>query len=167
MFWLIERRRPALPHQRRRAVDTRVDLAYWFFTPLVTRAVTRLALAAAFALIAWSQGISLDALRRLATTRQTWAASLPIGVQIPLILFVGDFLAYWTHRLFHGRWLWRFHAIHHSSTTVDWLSSVRLHPVNDVGARVVQILPLYWRFGIMGGSIPDALLAQLVHPFRR
>ena len=40
VFWLIERLRPALPQQRRRPVDRRVDLAYWFFTPLVTRAVT-------------------------------------------------------------------------------------------------------------------------------
>jgi len=30
VFWVIERRRPALPQQRRRADDTRVDLAYWF-----------------------------------------------------------------------------------------------------------------------------------------
>jgi sterol desaturase/sphingolipid hydroxylase (fatty acid hydroxylase superfamily) len=27
---------------------------------------------------------------------------------------------------------------------VDWLSSVRLHPVNDAVARIVQVLPLYW-----------------------
>jgi sterol desaturase/sphingolipid hydroxylase (fatty acid hydroxylase superfamily) len=27
---------------------------------------------------------------------------------------------------------------------VDWLSSVRLHPVNDALTRVVQVLPLYW-----------------------
>jgi sterol desaturase/sphingolipid hydroxylase (fatty acid hydroxylase superfamily) len=37
-----------------------------------------------------------------------------------------------------------FHAIHHSSRTVDWLSSVRLHPVNDAIARIAQVLPLYW-----------------------
>jgi sterol desaturase/sphingolipid hydroxylase (fatty acid hydroxylase superfamily) len=152
VFWVIERRRPALPQQRRRAADTRVDLAYWFFTPLVTRAVTRLSLGLTFGVIAWSQGVSLDDLRRVATTRQTWAASLPIVVQVPLILFIGDFLAYWTHRLFHGRWLWPFHAIHHSSTTVDWLSSVRLHPVNDAVARVVQVLPLYW-MGFNAGAL--------------
>jgi sterol desaturase/sphingolipid hydroxylase (fatty acid hydroxylase superfamily) len=46
--------------------------------------------------------------------------------------------------LFHGRWLWKFHAVHHSSESVDWLSSVRLHPVNDIVTRVLQVLPLYW-----------------------
>lgn len=144
MFWLLERWRPGLRAQRRRAIDTRVDVAYWFFTPIITRAVTRIAVGLAFVIIAWTQGVTLEDLRQVATSRQTWASSLPIAVQLPLILIVGDLLAYWTHRLFHGRWLWPFHAIHHSSKSVDWLSSVRLHPVNDAVARVVQVLPLYW-----------------------
>ena len=75
------------------------------------------------------QGLSFDDFRHTITTRQTWASSLPVWLQIPLILLLADLLAYWSHRLFHGRWLWPFHAIHHSSKTVDWLSSVRLHPV--------------------------------------
>ena len=144
VFWTLERWRPAAAVTKRRAVDTRVDLAYWFFTPIVTRATTRIALALAFVIIAWSQGITFEDLRRVATSRQTWASTLPIAVQLPLILLIGDLLAYWTHRLFHGRRLWPFHAIHHSSKSVDWLSSVRLHPVNDAVARVVQVLPLYW-----------------------
>jgi sterol desaturase/sphingolipid hydroxylase (fatty acid hydroxylase superfamily) len=144
VFWLIERWQPAQPGLRRRAADTRVDLAYWFFTPLVTRAATRVSLGVVFVLVAWSQGLSFADFRRLASSRQTWAAALPLVIQLPLILLLADLLAYWTHRLFHGRWLWPFHAIHHSSKTVDWLSSVRLHPVNDAVARIVQVLPLYW-----------------------
>ena len=151
-FWVLERWRPALPRQRRRARDTRTNLIYWFFTPLVTRAVTRVALAAIFVLIALSRGITFEELRRAAATRQTWATALPLWIQIPLILFLADLLAYWTHRFFHSRMLWPFHAIHHSSTTVDWLSSVRLHPVNDVVARVVQVLPLYW-MGFNGAAL--------------
>ncbi len=151
-FWVLERWRPALPRQRRRARDTRTDLIYWFFTPLVTRGVTRVALAAIFVLIALTQGITFEDLRRAASTRQTWATTLPLWIQVPLILVLADLLAYWTHRFFHGRMLWPFHAIHHSSTTVDWLSSVRLHPVNDVVARVVQVLPLYW-MGFNGAAL--------------
>jgi sterol desaturase/sphingolipid hydroxylase (fatty acid hydroxylase superfamily) len=143
-FWLLERWRPSLPHQRRSLPATRTDLVYWFFTPLVTRTATRVALGAALVLVAFSQGISFDELRRAASTRHTWASTLPMWIQLPLILVIADFLAYWTHRLFHGRRLWAFHAIHHSSATVDWLSSVRLHPVNDAVARIVQVLPLYW-----------------------
>jgi sterol desaturase/sphingolipid hydroxylase (fatty acid hydroxylase superfamily) len=144
VFWLIERWRRVPGGPRRRPEDTRVDLAYWFFTPLVTRAVTRISLGIVFAIVAWSQGVTFDTFRQLASSRQTWAASLPLVVQIPLILLLADLLAYWTHRFFHGRWLWPFHAIHHSSKTVDWLSSVRLHPVNDAVARILQVLPLHW-----------------------
>jgi sterol desaturase/sphingolipid hydroxylase (fatty acid hydroxylase superfamily) len=50
------------------------------------------------------------------------------------------------HRLFHRPRLWPFHAVHHSSTEVDWLSAVRLHPVNDVLARIVQAAPILLGF---------------------
>lgn len=152
LFWLIERRRDRSSASPRTAADTRLDLVYWFFTPLVTRAVTRVALGIAFGAIAFSQGLTLDQLQRLAATRQTWATALPLWVQVPLILLLADLLAYWTHRLFHGRRLWRFHAVHHSSTSVDWLSSVRLHPVNDAIARLVQVVPLYW-MGFSGAAL--------------
>lgn len=143
-FWLLERWRPSIRGQRRERAQTLTDLAYWFFTPLVTRFVTRMSVALVFVLLALSQGVSFEDFRQTVTTRQTWAPSLPTWIQIPLILLLADLLAYWSHRLFHGRWLWPFHAIHHSSRTVDWLSSVRLHPVNDVVSRIVQVLPLYW-----------------------
>jgi sterol desaturase/sphingolipid hydroxylase (fatty acid hydroxylase superfamily) len=143
-FWALERWQPSIRGQRRTAKQTRTDLPYWFFTPLVTRAATRVTLGLVFLLIAWAHGITLDDLRRLAITRQTWATSLPIWVQIPAVLLLADLLAYWTHRIFHLPRLWPFHAVHHSSTTVDWLSSVRLHPVNDLVMRIIQVLPLYW-----------------------
>lgn len=151
-FWVLERWRPSLRGQRRPAGDTRLDIAYWFFTPLVTRAVTRISLAVVFGLIAVSQGVSLDELQRVAAARRTWVSSLSLAVQIPLILLLGDLLAYWSHRLFHGRWLWPFHAVHHSSRSVDWLSSVRLHPVNDAASRLAQVVPLYW-LGFNGAAL--------------
>jgi len=153
LFWIIERRqRTRQGAIGRRRVDTRVDLTYWFFTPLVTRAITRISVGLVFAAIAIAQGLSFDDFRQIATTRRTWASSLPLVIQVPLILLLADFLAYWSHRWFHGRWLWPFHAVHHSSRAVDWLSSVRLHPVNDVVSRLIQVLPLYW-LGFNGAAL--------------
>jgi sterol desaturase/sphingolipid hydroxylase (fatty acid hydroxylase superfamily) len=166
-FWLLERWRPSIRGQRRTARQTRTDLAYWFFTPLVTRVATRLAVGLVFVFVAASQGLTLDDFRRAATSRQTWATSLPIAVQVPVVLLLADLLAYWTHRLFHRPRLWPFHAIHHSSTAVDWLSSVRLHPVNDIVARVVQVLPLYWmgfNGAVLAAFVPFlTLYALLLH----
>ena len=166
-FWLLERAQKKSPEQRRTLIQTRTDLAYWFFTPLVTRFVTRLALGLTFLMFALWEGVSFDEMRQAALTRRTWASSLSPWIQVPLILLLADLLAYWSHRLFHGRLLWRFHAIHHSSKTVDWLSSVRLHPVNDIVSRIVQVLPLYWMgFNgvILAGFVPFlTLYALLLH----
>ena len=46
------------------------------------------------------------------------------------------------HRVFHRRRLWPFHAVHHSTEDLDWLGSVRVHPVNEVLNRMVQVVPL-------------------------
>ena len=166
-FWAIERWRPSLPHQRRSRIQTRTDLAYWFFTPLVTRLVTRVSLALVFVIVALSQGLTFEQFRALAPSRQTWASSLPAWVQVPILLLLADLLAYWSHRVFHGRWLWPFHAVHHSSRTVDWLSSVRLHPVNDAASRIVQVLPLYWmgfNGAVLAAFVPFlTLYALLLH----
>ena len=134
LFWLIER----LFGRRAKRVartprDTRTDLIYWFFTPLATKAATRIAIGVVFIIIAWAKGVTFEDLRQLITTRQTWASSLPVWTQIVLVLLLADLLAYWSHRLFHGSWLWPFHAVHHSSESVDWLSSVRLHPLYWMG----------------------------------
>ena len=71
------------------------------------------------------------------------------------------------HRWFHGARLWRFHAVHHSSVDLDWLSAVRLHPVNDVVMRIAGVLPiLLLGFAPIAvtGVIPIlTLLAILVH----
>ena len=118
----------------------------------MTKSVTRVALGIVFVLAARSQGVSFEEFRALVVTRRTWASSLPLAIQIPLLLLVGDLLAYWSHRLFHGSWLWPFHAVHHSSTAVDWLSSMRLHPVNDIVTRLLQVVPLYW-MGFSGAAL--------------
>lgn len=66
---------------------------------------------------------------------------LPRWPQFALAFLLGDFLLYWIHRWFHGRTLWRFHAVHHSSEKLDWLSGVRAHPVNDVVANALLVFP--------------------------
>lgn len=68
-------------------------------------------------------------------------AELPGWQQFVLAFLLGDFLLYWIHRVFHGRRLWRFHAVHHSSEHLDWLSSVRGHPVNDIVANALLFFP--------------------------
>jgi sterol desaturase/sphingolipid hydroxylase (fatty acid hydroxylase superfamily) len=142
LFRVIEGICPAIRTQPRWRRDSRTDLVYWFFTALVTKPFTRIAIATAVVLLAWRAGVPLDRESVQAFVARQRTSALPPAVQIIAILLIGDFIAYWTHRLFHARRVWRFHAVHHGSTQVDWLSSVRLHPVNDLVAKTAQSLPL-------------------------
>jgi len=74
-------------------------------------------------------------------------SDLPLWVQIVLLFFVVDFVQYWVHRLFHKiPLLWRFHAIHHSSKTLDWLSTQRWHPLNHI-VYTMLIVDFMYVFG--------------------
>ncbi len=137
VFAVVERLWPSIGDQPRWRPDIKTDLGYWFFTPLVTKAITRVTLYLALALVALGVGqtvLGLFESRGALSHQPTW-------LQAVVILLLGDLVGYWTHRLFHRRPLWPFHAIHHSSSQLNWLSSVRLHPVNDVVARVLQTIP--------------------------
>jgi sterol desaturase/sphingolipid hydroxylase (fatty acid hydroxylase superfamily) len=69
-------------------------------------------------------------------------AQLPVWEQGIIAIIVGDFVGYWVHRLNHSRRLWDYHAVHHSAEIMDWLTAVRLHPVNDMIAKVGQASPV-------------------------
>jgi sterol desaturase/sphingolipid hydroxylase (fatty acid hydroxylase superfamily) len=72
-----------------------------------------------------------------------WGPSqLPIGVQIVLALVLGELATYWLHRAFHAApWLWKIHAVHHSSTTLDWLAAHREHPLDGILIQLSMNLP--------------------------
>jgi sterol desaturase/sphingolipid hydroxylase (fatty acid hydroxylase superfamily) len=59
-------------------------------------------------------------------------SDLPFWGQIVAYLIIADVMMYWTHRLFHGASLWRYHAIHHAPEHLDWTSASRFHPINIV-----------------------------------
>ena len=162
MVELFRRRERRLPVFRRGLFT---DLAYWLFTPYVTRAITTISVAivaAPFALLVYGK-VDFELIKNGFGP----LSKLPYWVQALAILAIGDFIGYWMHRAFHGRKLWRFHAVHHSSVDLDWLSSVRLHPVNDVVMRIAGTLPvlaLGFAPVAVAGIVPVlTLMAILVH----
>jgi sterol desaturase/sphingolipid hydroxylase (fatty acid hydroxylase superfamily) len=56
------------------------------------------------------------------------------------VLFVRDILIYIRHRIFHTRFVWAFHSIHHSSEDVNWLSAARFHPAENLIETTGEIL---------------------------
>jgi sterol desaturase/sphingolipid hydroxylase (fatty acid hydroxylase superfamily) len=144
VFAVLERAFPGVPGQRRIRRGFWTDVTYWFVSVPVTRVVAFAAAGAAVLVVALPLGAHLGhggLVRWLG--RDTVISRQPAWAQIAGALVAGDFLGYWTHRLFHrNRRLWPFHAVHHSSTDLDWLSSVRVHPVNDAVTTFAQVLPL-------------------------
>ncbi len=59
-------------------------------------------------------------------------SELPFWQKTILYLLGNDLIMYLTHRLFHTVRLWRFHAVHHSSESLDWISATRSHPVDQI-----------------------------------
>jgi sterol desaturase/sphingolipid hydroxylase (fatty acid hydroxylase superfamily) len=120
VFGILERFWPSIPNQPKLRHGLGVDILYWFFTPLVTQILVMIILAG-----------------------YGPVAKIPLWQQGLIVIVLGDFMGYWTHRLNHTiTQLWMFHAIHHSAETVDWLTAVRIHPVNDIFSKGIQALPI-------------------------
>ena len=70
--------------------------------------------------------------------------SMPILLQVGLIVLCADFVLYWEHRLYHEvNWLWPVHAVHHSVENLDWLAGSRGHFVQVFSERAMVMVPLY------------------------
>lgn len=75
-----------------------------------------------------------------------WPIESPYWAQLLIVALVVDLSLYAMHRLSHHvAWLWRLHAVHHSSTRLYWLNGERRHPLHALlmaapGLAVLLIL---------------------------
>ncbi len=75
---------------------------------------------------------------------QLWVQNLPLGLELLFAFFITDVFQYWAHRIFHShQYLWRFHAVHHSTQTMDWLAGSRTHFIDIFFTRSITFIPLY------------------------
>jgi sterol desaturase/sphingolipid hydroxylase (fatty acid hydroxylase superfamily) len=119
--------------QRIRRDGLGTDLAFALATPLLSLAGLIIAAVAGVLSLAWIPGLLL----RPAIAMIPGPALVVVGA----VLF--DLCGYWVHRLSHERaFLWRFHSIHHTGRELDWLSGVRVHPLDGVliGPPVVLLI---------------------------
>ena len=107
-----------------------IDLTYFFLNSLLIEVLTLLTVKPVSILFAAAR---IDAI-----------ADLPLVIQVPALLLAADFTQYWVHRAFHvSRWLWPFHAIHHSIEQMDWLAGSRLHLVDVIVTRGLTYIPIF------------------------
>ncbi|MFY0654346.1 MAG: sterol desaturase family protein [Cyclobacteriaceae bacterium] len=88
------------------------------------------------------------------TVFPTW---LPFWAQVIVALFVIDFFLYFIHLQSHRfTWLWKLHAIHHSSTRLYFLNGEKRHAIHQIlegGPGIIVCLIL--------GTPPSVVVAAL------
>lgn len=133
-FIPIERMFARKPEQRILRSEWRTDLAYFFVSSLLLQTTTILTMNPAMVFFDWAAS----------ETIQMRVGALPFIVQFAAILVFTDLMQYWVHRMFHVvPVLWRFHAVHHSAETMDWLAGSRLHIVDIGVTRGLTYIPIY------------------------
>ena len=121
------------------------DLCYWFIVPVFTRYAR---IGFTVLLTVNLLGINTaDGLVAFFDHGHGPLSRLPFWWQLGLYVIASEFCLYWTHRAFHSYRLWRFHAVHHSSEDVEWISASRFHPVNLIfGTVAVDVIALMLGF---------------------
>lgn len=70
--------------------------------------------------------------------------AIPFVPQLLLCILAADLVQYAVHRSYHEvPLLWRFHAVHHSAKTMDWLAGSRQHLLELICTRVGVLGALY------------------------
>lgn len=109
------------------------DVLYWFLGPLFSNILFQWFIVGFAALLIHD----VIAAHYFLNNGMGMLSETSLALQLLLVLLLSDLLQYWIHRLFHENPLWKFHAVHHSSMHVDWLSTGRFHPVNYLLYMVV------------------------------
>lgn len=145
-FWACN---PGKPWWQKRELVT--DVVYWFFVPVFAR-VLRIGFLVLGASVVFKIR-DADELIAFYENGHGPLAQLPEWLQGVLFLVLSDFMLYWTHRLFHGGEFWKYHAVHHSSEDLEWISAARFHPINLIlGTIAVDVILL------MAGISPNVMI---------
>ncbi|MES2668960.1 MAG: sterol desaturase family protein [Pseudomonadota bacterium] len=121
--------------------EWRTDLAYYFVGHILVQ----------FILIAVTASTTMMDTLIASDTVKAAIQSWPIWLQFILAVFVADLFQAGLHRIYHNvPFLWRFHAVHHSSRHMDWLAGSRIHLIEILLTRTAVLTPLV----VLGFSAP-------------
>jgi len=133
VFVPLERIWPLHPAQGTFRAEWTTDTFYFVATHLPVQLINFLMLLPAALAAPWLAIPQLQAFVR------NW----PFVVQLLAVIVVADLAQYAVHRAFHKiPFLWRFHAVHHSIRTMDWIAGSRSHFFDIIVTRGLIMIPL-------------------------
>lgn len=144
------------PHRSEQGIfryEWREDLFYFLVSSMMVQVLTWLSFIPANSILAitsWSDF-------------REWVSSLPFLVQVVAIMFLTDLVQYWVHRLFHKvPMLWRFHAVHHSAQSMDWMAGARMHFFEIIVLRATTLIPMIV-LGFSQGAVNTYILIVYIY----
>jgi len=155
VFTVIERLSPAAsPHKWWRR-PLFIDICGWLVLPIAVSTGISAAVLLSDSLKTWLLVAGHDPFSHM----RTWMGSLPMSIQSALAFIFMDFSSYWIHRAYHRfQFLWSFHVFHHTSEHLDWLSTLRLHPVSQMFNTALMALVLL----LAGFSVQSVIVSNIV-----
>ena len=134
IFTALEKVFPKYRHQLILRDEWQLDLGYFCLNHLLISAV----LLFGNFVVARSQWAMNHDLHQL-------VQSTPLPIQVLILVLGADFVLYWEHRIYHELpGFWKFHAVHHSVETMDWLAGSRAHVTTIFIERTLVMLALYF-----------------------
>lgn len=139
IFIFIEKLFPLRPEQPVFRPEWQTDLQHFFVNHLLVGFVLLATNLLVHRFFGWAVNADFQAA----------VQSLPFAGELLLLMLTADVIQYATHRAMHEvPFLWRFHAVHHSIKTLDWLAGSRLHVGEVLFMRTLVLAPIY----VMGFS---------------
>lgn len=127
---LLVKGRAAIDAATRAVAEVKLNLGFYFFDAVFVAPVLTVMIVAIRSII--------DDYSLILVGESFWdAATLP--VTFFAVLFIGDFISYWRHRIEHTPWFWPAHVIHHSDTDMTWLTLSRFHPINRITTAAIDV----------------------------
>ena len=156
LFWIIEGTLPLFKFQYKKVRHAGMNLFFTLITSIIAFALATTLLAASDLVTQHRFGL-------------LYLVELPLWTQLVVGLLLMDLIgAYFVHWVEHKvKWMWKFHLIHHSDTTVDVTTGLRHHPgetVFRIGFTILAVMVIgapMWI--IMFYQSMSVLFAHLTH----
>ena len=145
IFWVLEGVIPLFKFNYRKVRHAGINLLFTLFTAIIGFGLAGVLFFASV----WSNENNFGVIHLI---------EMPLWLQVIIAVMILDLVgAYFVHWVQHKvKWMWKFHLIHHSDTTVDVTTGLRHHP----GETVIRIFFTIVAVFLSGASIGMVMLYQ-------